>query len=268
MRATAYITAFSETPEPLCHIRESDTRPPSALLFNSTERAMTFARSVGIFWSDGMPKPRLLDLFCGGGGAAVGYARAGFEVVGIDSRPQKRYPFEFQQADALGNWWNPIFLRGFNAIHASPPCQAYSVTKNFTGRTDHPDLLAATRDRLMASGMPWVIENVPGAPMRPDYKLCGCMFGLRRLKRERWFETSWQGFSLRPTCHHPEPVITVAGHDVPSHQRKFGRTVTLDERKEAMGIDWMGRDELGLAIPPAYTEYIGLELLRLLENVS
>jgi DNA (cytosine-5)-methyltransferase 1 len=202
---------------------------------------------------------RLLDLFCGAGGAAMGYHRAGFEVVGVDIKPQPRYPFEFHQADAM-----TYPLEGFDAIHASPPCQGYSVTKNFTGRTDYPDLLAAIRDRLATSGMAWVIENVPGAPMRPDYKLCGCMFGLKRLRRVRWFETSWNGLRLVAPHRHQPDVITVAGHDVPSHQRKFGRSVTLDERKAAMGIDWMGRDELGQAIPPAYTEYIGRELLQTL----
>lgn len=203
-------------------------------------------------------RPRLLDLFCGSGGAAMGYHRAGFDVVGVDHKRMRRYPFEFVQADAMA-----YTLDGFDAIHASPPCQAHSVTKNFTTVThDTGWMLAATRARLIESGVPWIIENVPGAPMRADYKLCGCMFGLRRLKRERWFETSWHGFDMRPACHHPEPVITVAGHDVPSHQRKFGRTVSLAERREAMGIDWMGRDELGQAIPPAYTEYLGRILLE------
>lgn len=220
-----------------------------------------------------MSRPRLLDLFSGAGGAAMGYHRAGFDVVGVDNRPQPRYPFEFHQLDAMtlafvdrgpavDDHWRTVNLSRFDAIHASPPCQEHSITKNFT-TTIHETgwMLAATRERLATSGVPWVIENVPGAPMRVDYKLCGCMFGLRRLRRERWFETSWHGFDMRPPCHHPEPVITVAGHDVPSHQRKFGRTVSLDERKAAMGIDWMGRDELGQAIPPAYTEYLGAQLI-------
>lgn len=201
---------------------------------------------------------RLLDLFCGAGGAAMGYHRAGFdEIVGVDVKPQPRYPFTFHQADAM-----TYPLAGFDAIHASPPCQGYSVTKNFTTKRDHPDLLAAIRIRLQMSGDPWVIENVPGAPMMPHYVLCGCMFDLPRLRRIRWFETSWTGFQFEGPHVHQANVITVAGHDVPSHQRKFGRSVTLDERKAAMGIDWMGRDELGQAIPPAYTEYIGRQLLQ------
>ena len=166
-----------------------------------------------------MTRPRLLDLFCGAGGCSMGYHRAGFDVTGVDIRQMSRYPFEFHKADAL-----EFPLDGFDAIHASPPCQDHSVTQNFTTRRHGSGwMLAATRERLEASGLPWVIENVPGAPMRPDFKLCGCMFGLKRLKRERWFETSWHGFDLRSPCLHLEPVITVAGHDVPSHQRKFGR---------------------------------------------
>ena len=215
------------------------------------------------FDNQGRPYPLLLDLFSGAGGVAMGYSRAGFDVVGVDVRRQSRYPFEFVQGDAL----NPPFnLSDFDAIHASPPCQGYSVTRNFTTRTEYPDLLAATRELLMASGRPWVIENVPGAPMRADFKLCGCMFGLKRLRRVRWFEASWCPLHLVGWHQHQPDVITVAGHDVPSHQRKFGRSVTLEERKDAMGIDWMGRDELGQAIPPAYTEFIGKQLIAALET--
>ena len=113
----------------------------------------------------------------------MGYDRAGFDVVGVDIKLQRRFPFEFVQADAL-----TFPLEGFDAIHASPPCQAHSVTQNFT-KASHGTgwMLAATRERLRAAGVPWVIENVPGAPMRADFKLCGCMFDLPRLKRERWF---------------------------------------------------------------------------------
>lgn len=210
------------------------------------------------------PQPRLLDLFCGAGGATKGYQRAGFYVVGVDIKPQPRYcGDEFVCADAM------MFpLEGFDAIHASPPCQAYSVTKNFTRKRNHPDLLGAIRARLIAQPAPWVIENVVGAPMRPDFVLCGCMFGLQRLRRVRWFEASWHPLSMVGQHKHQPDVITVAGHDVPSHQRKFGRSVTLAERKAAMGIDWMGRDELGQAIPPAYTEWIGNELMRVIRAVA
>jgi hypothetical protein len=201
-------------------------------------------------------RPRLLELFSGAGGAAVGYHRAGFDVVGVDIEPQPRYPFEFHQGDAM-TW--P--LDGFDAIHASPPCQVFSVATQHA-RGNHEDLLTPTRTRLERAGVPWVIENVPQAPMRADYKLCGCMFGLGRLQRQRWFETSWRGFDLRPPCHHTEPAITVTTKGCPN------RTGTDAEAAEAMQIDWMNERERGLAIPPAYTEYIGRQLAAELGRVN
>lgn len=213
-------------------------------------------------------RPRLLDLFCGAGGSAVGYHRAGFDVVGVDIEPQPHYPFEFIRADALDTlrYWmvrEPDWANGFDAIHASPPCQAFSVAAQSRRNAGHeyPDLLGPTRELLEATGLPWVIENVPGAPMRIDFKLCGCMFGLE-LRRERWFETSWQGFALRPACTHFGPVPSVTGHGTPSWVRKqLGYNPTIAHYRAAMGIDWMNRDELSQAIPPAYTEFIGAQLL-------
>lgn len=214
-------------------------------------------------------KPRLLDLFCGAGGAAVGYARAGFEVVGVDLVAQPHYPFEFIQEpyeaalfDLMNNWPEGTF----DAIHASPPCQAYSVaaqSQRNLGK-EYPDLLAQTRVLLERTGLPWVIENVPGAPMRADYKLCGCQFGLE-LRRVRLFETSWHGFAMLPPHFHPHVVPCVTGHGTPSWIRKqLGYNPTIKQYHEAMGIDWMNRDELSQAIPPAYTEFIGKQLLDLL----
>jgi DNA (cytosine-5)-methyltransferase 1 len=211
-------------------------------------------------------KPLLVDLFCGAGGASVGYSRAGFEVVGVDIDPQPRYPFEFFQADALDvlERWHWLELCGYRvaAIHASPPCQAYSVA--VLDKTDRPDLLGATRECLEALGLPWVIENVPGAPMRADYILCGSMFGLPGLRRHRLFETSWRGFALAPPCRHDFAHVSVVGHGPDHHSpfadlRGIGKWRELKQR--AMGIDWMTRDELSQAIPPAYTEFIGGQLL-------
>jgi DNA (cytosine-5)-methyltransferase 1 len=205
--------------------------------------------------------PRLLDLFCGAGGAAMGYHRAGFEVVGVDNRPMPHFPFEFHQADATN-----YPLEGFDVIHASPPCQLYSQSTNSQKNAgkEYPDLLPPTRLRLQMSGLPWVIENVPGAPMRPDYKLCGCHFGLK-LRRQRWFETSWQGFDMQPPCNHPEPVVSVVGHGTPSWvKEKLGFNPSIAHYRAAMDIDWMNRSELSQAIPPAYTEYIGAQLLEAL----
>lgn len=204
-------------------------------------------------------KPRLLDLFCGAGGAAMGYHRAGFDVVGVDIEPQPHYPFKFIQCDALKFCYAPDDY--FAAIHASPPCQAFSVATQHA-RSNHEDLLTPTRELLEASGLPWVIENVPGAPMRADYRLCGCMFGLGRLQRQRWFETSWHGFDLRPPCQHPEPAITITTKGQPN------RTGYADEAAAAMGIDWMTMRERGLAIPPAYTEYIGKQLMQALAAIG
>ena len=211
-----------------------------------------------------MTKPRLLDLFCGAGGAAMGYHRAGLEVVGVDLDPQPHYPFEFHQADAL-----TFPLEGFDAIHASPPCQAYSFasqTHRAAGK-EYPDLVARTRRRLEASGVPWVIENVPGAPVRRDIELCGCMVGLPQLRRVRWFEANWGAYDLTPPHCHTEVAVSVAGHSDPSwvrqmlSRRGLPRHTASDARR-AMGIDWMNRAELSQAIPPAYTEWIGKRLLR------
>jgi DNA (cytosine-5)-methyltransferase 1 len=232
-----------------------------------------------------MGKPRrILDLYSGAGGAAMGYAKAGFELVGVDIKPQPRYPFEFMPSDALAaldclisgglimgtaRAWT---LDDFDAIHASPPCQAFSrITATQGDPSSHPDLLTPTRARLQESCLPWVIENVPRAPMRADYKLCGCMFGLRttdrQLARERWFETSWHAFDLRAPCHHPDPAIGVYGYGGVrgSSGRLSGR---LDRWRQAMGIDWMEAPELREAIPPAYTEYIGHQLMTVLEAAA
>lgn len=212
-------------------------------------------------------KPRLLDLFCGAGGAGMGYHRAGFEVVGVDIQPQPRYPFPHVQDDALevlraldGYSWPGVGT--VDAIHASPPCQDH-MRSPMRGQAEHGTgwLLEATRERLEALGVPYVIENVPGAPMRTDYRLCGCMFGLT-VSRERWFETSWHGFDLRAPCHHPEPIVNPMRTAHGPWYREHGRIPTRDEVAAAMGIGWMRGEEIKQAIPPAYTEYIGRALLE------
>jgi len=207
-------------------------------------------------------RPRLLDLFSGAGGAAMGYHRAGFDVIGVDIAPMPRYPFEFHQGDA-----RTYPLEGFDAIHASPPCQKFALASKYNGRI-YPDLVGPTRDRLVSLPIPWVIENVPGAPLRPDYKLCGCMFGLEaagvgQLRRERWFETSWQGPEPMPPCQHWGPPISIAGHGTPTWVRKKTGHIRVAVWRQVMGIDWMRREELTEAIPPAYTEYVGRRLLEL-----
>jgi len=209
-------------------------------------------------------KPRLLDLFCGAGGAAMGYSRAGFEVVGVDIVEQPRYPFEFHLCDALYclESWGASTVE-YDAIHASPPCQAYSMAAQSRRNEGHeyPDLLGPTRELLEQTGLPWVIENVPGAPMTADIKLCGCQVGLE-LRRERWFETNWLVNPMVPPHHHPHAVPSVVGHGTPSWVRaQLGYNPTIADYRASMGIDWMNRNELSEAIPPAYTEFIGAQLI-------
>lgn len=208
-----------------------------------------------------MQRPRLLDLFCCAGGAGMGYAKAGFEVVGVDLHPQPRYPFEFHQADAM-----TFDLSGFDAIHASPPCQAYTVLGGREDLSHYPDLVDAVRERLQASGVPWIIENVPGAPLRDPITLCGAMFGLRSY-RHRLFESSVQ--LVAPP--HPKHKIRVnrRGENRREHWDRGGFiTITGDVGvycgPEAMGVDWMSGNELSQAIPPAYTEYLGRQLMAAL----
>ena len=218
-------------------------------------------------------RPRLLDLFCGGGGAAMGYHRAGFDVTGVDIAPQPRYPFTFVQADAL-----TFPLDGFDAIHASPPCQAYSIANNIHGNTEHPDLLPATRARLEAWGGPWVIENVPGSPMHHYVTVCGLALGLG-VKRHRWFESN-VGLLVPPCPHgHPGDWVSVFGHTVLERGHVIGKAkgggnrikrkhLGVERGRQAMGIDWMTREELSEAIPPAYTEHIGRQLIDALERAA
>lgn len=231
-------------------------------------------------------KPRLLDLFCGAGGAAMGYSKAGFEVIGVDIKPQPNYPFEFYQADAItlmrdeGCWEScPVwrYVSDFDAIHASPPCQRYSVLRHAaeTKGKNAPDLIEPTRALLIESGLPYVIENVPGSPTEHLIVLCGSMFGLgsngRQLRRHRNFETSFSMMS--PPCQHEGEAIGVYGSGPTgrytfgngAHKDYYGRRGgyqgTVAEKREAMDIDWMNATELNQAIPPAYTEFIGTQLM-------
>ena len=219
----------------------------------------------------------------------MGYSRAGFtEIVGVDIKPQPRYPFTFVQADAM-----TYPLDGFDAIHASPPCQAYTLMRHMGKRAGEaaPDLVGATRARLEASGVPWVIENVVGSPLRNPIMLCGSSFGLG-VRRHRLFESLILLFR-QPCSHDPESwPVAVWGDGRPSRQEarrehrgpiavygdhpedsaihrsgqgKVGgtrRAATLKVAQDAMGIDWMTWREITQAIPPAYTEWIGKQLIR------
>ena len=208
---------------------------------------------------------KVLDLFCGAGGAAMGLHRAWpeAEIVGVDIAPQKHYPFEFRLADATS-----YPLEGFQFIWASPPCQDHMQTPHRKHGTGW--MLPKTRERLVGADCHWAIENVEGAPLRPDYILCGCQFGLPNLRRVRWFETSWNGFSLLHTHNHEAQCISVVGRGTPSWVRKkLGRRCpSIHEYRAAMGIDWMNRYELSQAIPPAYSEFIGRAALKVMAPMA
>lgn len=270
---------------------------------------MNVNQTVGEFVSDKLDrKPRLLDLFCGAGGCAAGYVRAGFEVVGVDIKPQKNYlksgASEFIQADALAFLRALVFgapsytycqntprgvvcwkLEHFNAIHASPPCQAYTSMRTMPNHSpDHPRMIEDARGLLNSSKLPWIIENVPQAPLRvgaphlffgeTGIVLCGSSFGLAtdkyKLRRHRLFESNvW--IKPVPCAHGEKEVIGFYGDHARTRTRinghhSRGRDVTKNADKLAlvdalMGINWMTWNEAKEAIPPAYTEFIGKQLL-------
>ena len=208
-------------------------------------------------------RPRILDLFAGAGGAAMGYHRAGFDVVGVDIEPQPHYPFEFVQADALVYLENNIISSGqrFDAIHASPPCQAYSRAGN--NRSGHPDLYEATRDLLEATGLPWVIENVVSkVPYRSGIVLCGSMFGMQ-VQRHRNFETSF--LLMQPQCDHKERPYTITGH-AGGKSSRHSRKANSAEGPVIMECPWMTWTECVQAIPPPFTQYIGEALLAHIQS--
>lgn len=214
-------------------------------------------------------RPRLLDLFCGAGGCSVGYRRAGFDVVGVDIAPHPAYPYPFVLADAIDVLRDRDYLDGFDVIHASPPCQSYSRTGNLAdaqGRTRSQVRLIEPVRALLA-GRCYVIENVEGAPLLSPVLLCGSSFGLR-VRRHRLFESPVMIFGQ--DCQHrrqgrPVGVLNWGkwGHEIPDGGRL---AASLADAQDAMGIGWMRRADLAEAIPPAYTAYIGAQLLDSLNH--
>jgi DNA (cytosine-5)-methyltransferase 1 len=211
-------------------------------------------------------KLRLLDLFCCAGGASYGYYRAGFEIVGVDISPQPNYPFKFVQADAFA--LDLEFLSSFDVIHASPPCQSYSdlARRNRNGHM-WPRLVEPVRELLQASGLPYVIENVEGAPLLDPVVLCGTMFPKLRVIRHRLFESN---IPLSAPKHQRHPLVF-------THDKRKLHYGTLDQNtsfvqvtgggncsvanaKDAMGIDWMTKAELNESIPPAYSNHLGRQI--------
>lgn len=213
-------------------------------------------------------RPRLLDLFCGAGGAAVGYHRAGFDVVGVDIRPQPRFPFEFIQGDALKP---PVDLTAFDVIHASPPCQAYTALQRLHKDRKYPRLIEPTRELLRFTGLPYMIENVEEAKrfLVSPVRVCGSAFGLD-IRRHRWFESNMPMFSLPCSHFWQTPRFKNTGTRrramlssvIGVYGRGHFKGDNLAYRSQAMGIDWMTWDELREAIPPAYTEFIGEQLFQ------
>ena len=222
---------------------------------------------IGVPFNSGERKPWLLDLFCCAGGAGMGYSQAGFRVIGVDIEPQPVYPFPFIQHDALT--LDPRFLALFDAIHASPPCQSYSDLAKRNGNGDSwPRLIEPVREVLIRTGLPYVIENVEGAPLRDPAILCGTMFDGLRVIRHRLFETN---FPIAVPSHREHPLV----HTFDRRKNHYGKTddrkdfvqvtgggnCTIAAARDAMGINWMTKKEINEAIPPVYTRWVGGQLM-------
>jgi DNA (cytosine-5)-methyltransferase 1 len=219
-------------------------------------------------------KPRLLDIFCCAGGASSGYSSAGFDVTGVDIQEQPNYPFPFIRADALD--LDPGFIASFDAVHASPPCQAYSDLARRNNNGDKwPRLIEPIRKLLIRARVPYVIENVDGAPLINAVVLCGTMFPQLRVLRHRLFEANV--LILTPP-HRKHPKV----HTFDRRKSHFGKTdewkdfvqvtgggnCTLAAARDAMGIEWMTKREINESIPPAYTRFIGRQLMRYLSSLE
>lgn len=223
---------------------------------------------------------KILDLFCKAGGAAYGYHMAGFDVVGVDIEEQPHYPFTFIKADAI-EFLKSRDLSEFDAIHASPPCQRYSKIKSRNSipadvwNERHPDLIPVVRELLMKTGKPYIIENVPGAPLKSPIHLKGSQFQNLFTQRERLFESNIKLFEKResPSKHKtlsPEFGISEDGFICICGNRPV-RGLSEEQVKlywgfALGGIDWMNREELAEAIPPCYTEFIGRQMIEWLNN--
>lgn len=224
---------------------------------------------------------KILDLYCKAGGCAAGYKAAGFEVVGVDIEPQPNYPFKFIQADALEILKDKEFISQFDVIHASPPCQHYTkvqhMAKARNGGTygEHPDLVAPTRELLEGTGKPYIIENVAGSPLINPLKLFGSQFKNLYTQRERWFESNIP--LEEPEISHSKMKTPSAGNGIGEDGSisicGSGGVRGLNSKQIRLywgfalgGIDWMTRAELAEAIPPAYTEFLGKQIIKRIKN--
>lgn len=235
-----------------------------------------------------MSKPILLDLCCCAGGAGMGYYLAGFTVVGCDIEPQPYYPFTFYRMDAIE------FLNKFHtqaqAVHGSPPCHKWSALAELHQDKEYPDLIGPIRNAIIETGLPYVIENVPKAPLINPIMLCGTMFGLQtkhgsQLRRHRIFEVPWMKDRTTPPCNHNDSsaIVVYGGGQHPARRRVpatigvYGNSpgvsvrdglqfFSSEDRQDAMGISWIRGKALSQAIPPAYTKFLGDRLRAHLEG--
>ena len=221
-------------------------------------------------------RPKLLDLFAGAGGCSVGYHRAGFDVTGVDIEGHPDYPYELIERDAMTVLADIDFLDQFDVIAASPPCPRYSVATPHASRSSHPDLVGPVREALQAWGGLYVIENVPGAPLENPAVLCGSMFGLG-VRRHRLFESNAP--VVTPPCNHAAQRVVYGvygahadrpgGWTRPNGKSRGLKATSVQHAQEVMGIDWMTSwGDLADAIPPAYTEHIGRQIITHLEKAA
>lgn len=214
-------------------------------------------------------KPRLLDICCKAGGASAGYATAGFDVTGLDRDPQPHYPYPFIRADLRD--LDPAWIAAnFDAAAASPPCWAHSDLKHRTG-LEYEDFIPETRALLRATGLPYVIENVEGAPLLDPLVLCGTQFPRLRVIRHRLFESNIPLLAPGRPCCAPRPLCYTrdkrkAHYGLLDEWSAFvsvngGGNCSVAAARDAMGIGWMTKDELNQAVPPAFTRFIGGQLL-------
>ena len=228
-----------------------------------------------------MKKKVVLDLFCGAGGASKGYVDAGFDVVGVDIAPQRNYPFNFVQKDAIKELDHLVWLKNkgwkiiFDLIHASPPCQRYSKMAACRPglQEKYPDLIEEVRSRLKFIGIPYIIENVPQAPLENPVNLCGSQFnryaewpgwGKVVLRRHRHFESSLDLRESDVPHDHKTYAVTVAGHSPKKSGNNRHGTGYVAVAREIMGTEWMTREEMAESVPPCYTEFLGRQCIDML----